>query len=114
MPKPPPQPDRPRIGINLQGEFDAHELEDIIRDLAQARAGLTPAVPLDPPDHATPGDALEQSAAAFTIATTASGGLRIWLRSEGVGWQSFILDASARETLADFLRQQIGHTHTSH
>ena len=114
MPDTPPNPSHQRLAINLHGEFDAHELEDIIRELAQARAGLTPAVPLNPPDHATPGDALEQKDAAFTIATTASGGLRIWLRSEGVGWQSFTLDAAARETLADLLRHKIGHTHTSH
>lgn len=100
--------------IQVEGELDAHDLEAVIHELAAARAGLEPPVPLDPPGLATPGDALVQSETRYAIATLADGGLRVWLRNTGAGLMAFDLDAAAREDLGRFLGQKPGHTFTSH
>lgn len=103
-----------KVAIQLNGEFSAHELEEIIHRLAIARAGLAPPVPMQPPHESAETQALEQASAKFSVRTLAQGGLRIWLRNEGIGWQAFTLDAAAKEGLANFLGQQLSHTHTSH
>lgn len=97
--------------IVLDKECDAGELEELIRNLALARAAMSPAVPDEPPID---GDALVEENALFRIRTLANGGLRVYLRSEGIGWIAFSVDAEARERLADFLGKKVGHTHTSH
>lgn len=102
-----------KVTISLNGEFTAAELEEVIQELAVARAGMEPAVPQTLP---TSGDAavLQQEDASFTVRTLADGGLRIWLRSEGVGWMAFQLSATRREDLVTFLGKEAGHTHTAH
>ena len=107
-------PQRSKIPLQVNGEFSAAELEEIIRELAVARAGMDPPVPLDPPSEGAEGDVLEQQQAQFSIRTRADGGLRIWLRSEGIGWMAFTLSAAARKDLLAFLGKEVSHTHTSH
>lgn len=107
-----PPPGKVRIALN--GEFSAQELEDILQSLAEARAGLEPAVPLQPPSMLSDADVLVQSDALFDIRRRIDGGLRIWLRSEGFGWMAFELDASKARSLRDYLSSEIkapGPTH---
>lgn len=74
--------------INLSGSFSVRDLDDIIRELAKVRASMRPPVPTDPP--VGPDDEiLMQDDTLFTVRTLAGGGLRFWLRSEGLGWQAF-------------------------
>jgi hypothetical protein len=106
--------DAPKVKVHLDGEFSASELEGIIHRLAQARASLLPAVPRDPPSIASDAEALVQEEAEFRVRTLADGGLRIWLRNEGLGWIAFTVSRRDRDSLAEFLSKKIGHSHKSH
>jgi hypothetical protein len=92
--------------VSLTGEFTASEFEEIIRDLAQARASLQPAVPMRPPSTENEGDVLLQEDSQFTFAKLATGGLRIWLRNEGIGWLAFNLSATDVRGIREFLAKQ--------
>lgn len=97
--------------VALNGEFSALELEEIIADLAQVRAGMQPAVPSKPdPDRNVP----VQERTLFSIRNILGGGARIWLRNEGFGWLAFELSAEEAVGLAEFLRNKRGHTYTTH
>lgn len=102
------------VRVEVNGDFTADDLDEVIRSLAKARAGLAPAVPLKAPDGTIESELLVQDDALFKIATLADGGLRIWLRSEGFGWMAFNLSAAQAAGLREFLGKGLGHTHTSH
>jgi len=53
-----------------------------------------------------------QCASRATLA--ANGGLRIWLRNEGIGWLAFNITPAAKEGLATFFSKELGHTLTTH
>ena len=106
--------DASKAKINLNGEFSASELEEIIRSLAEVRASLLPAVPRDPPTADSEDEVLVQDDAVFRVRTIARGGLRIWLRNEGFGWVAFTLSKADKDGLAVFLSKKPGHSHTPH
>lgn len=97
--------------IALNGSFTAADMDEIIADLARARASLFPGVPNQPPTNLD-APMLEQHEPQFRIRTLAAGGLRIWLRHEGFGWIAFTLSARQRKELVEFLAKKAGHTHT--
>jgi len=103
-------PDKVRISLN--GEFSGPELEEIIRGLAEARAGLEPSVSQEPPTTLD-AQVLVQEDALFKFRTLTHGGLRIWLRNEGLGWLAFSLTAADVAGIQVFLNEKLGHTHTS-
>ena len=103
-----------KLKIDLQGEFSATELEEIISDLAKARSGMSPDVPRFPPDIDSDKEIIVHEDALFSIRNLANGGVRVWLRSEGFGWVTFNLSAKDREGLSNFLLKQIGHSQTFH
>jgi translation initiation factor 2 beta subunit (eIF-2beta)/eIF-5 len=103
-----------KIKLNLEGEFSASDIESVIRTLAKARAGLKPQVPENPPTEYSTDEALVQAESKFSIATLANGGIRIWLRNEGIGWIAFDLGEADKRGIADFLSKKLGHTNTSH
>ena len=102
-----------KVTTSLNGKFTAAELEDVIKELSIARARMEPAVPLSPPTSSEASIVLQENA-SFTVRTLIDGGLRIWLRSEGIGWIAFQLSATRRQELLEFLGKKAGHTHTSH
>lgn len=97
--------------LSLTGEFSAPELDEIIRDLATARAGMLPAIPATPEESS---DALVLADPSVKIRTLVGGGVRIWIRSDGLGWFAFDVSAANREGLARFLAGEGGSTHTLH
>lgn len=97
--------------IALNGTFTAAELEQLIAELIQTRASLSPPVAQDPPSQ-WDANALHQRATSFRIRTLVDGGLRIWLRNEGIGWIAFDIPHALRRELVEFLSKQPGHTHT--
>lgn len=99
--------------VQIAGEFSANELEEIIIELAKVRSGMEPAVP-PTPEADLDREVLVQDDPLFTVRTLAGGGLRIWLRNEGTGWQAFQLSEDQRKRLAEFLNQPPGHTFTKH
>lgn len=99
--------------VELNGDFSAEELDEILQKLADLRASMTPAVSLDPPYEQAP--MLEQPQITIIKARTlVDGGLRFWLRHEGFGWLAISLSAQVRNELFKFLGKQAGHTHTFH
>lgn len=104
-----------KIKINLNGEFTALELEEIIGDLAIARAGSLPAVPMQPPSHLSPDAVIqEQDNALFIFRTIINGGIRIYLRSEGFGWLAFKLNPADAEGVRELLNKKPGDSYTTH
>lgn len=100
------------VKIALNGEFTATELEEILRDLMQARAGMTPPVPMQPPGQDQDAQVLVQDETSFIVRTLASGGLRFWLRNEGIGWLALAVPKTTAEGLATFLTQKRGGSYT--
>lgn len=104
-----------KIKINLNGEFTALELEEIIGDLALARAGMNPPVPTSPPSHMSPEAVItEQENALFIFRTLIDGGIRVYLRSEGFGWLAFRMDATDVDGIRELLNKKLGDSYTSH
>jgi|SRR5580765_1773385 len=99
--------------IAFKGALTALELEELIGELIKARATMAPPVP-DKPEDAPDRTVLEQNPASFTVRTLADGGLRIWLRNDGLGWLAFQLDQEQRQGLAEFLSKPPSHTLSSH
>lgn len=107
--------DKQKAVIELKGEFDGEELEEIIRNLAMARAGTAPAVPMTPPTGLTEDDSiLLQDEAKFSFRRLANGGLRIWLRNEGIGWAAFTLSTADVAGIKAFLSKDDPGPHLSH
>ncbi|ESQ14371.1 MAG: hypothetical protein N838_13430 [Thiohalocapsa sp. PB-PSB1] len=103
-----------KIEIDLHGEFSASDLEQIIVSLAKARASLDPPVSNHPPGEESEEEILIQSDTKFSVRTLANGGIRIWLRNEGIGWLAFTLSAADKDGLREFLGKRVGHSHASH
>ena len=100
--------------FDLSGEFSASDLEDVIRTLAETRACMTPPVPEAAPSHPdAEQQILVQDESKFTFRKLANGGLRIWLRNEGIGWLAFTLTAADVLGIREFLNKQ-GTDGTNH
>lgn len=106
--------DEYKARIHLSGEFSATELENIIASLAKARAGTLPPVPASPPTEMSEQEVLVQDDAQFRFRKLATGGLRIWLRNEGLGWLAFTLSPESAAGIREFLNKQGLGGHTSH
>ncbi|WP_298580535.1 hypothetical protein [uncultured Luteimonas sp.] len=104
-----------KVRIELNGDFSAPQLDEILRDLAKARAGMLPAVPEHPPSLlSAEEEVLLQDEAKFDIRTLLNGGLRIWLRNEGLGWLAFTLTPAHAASLRVFLSQERPDSGTAH
>jgi len=100
-----------KVTISVAGTFTAAELEEVIRDLAETRAGMTPPVPSTPE---AAGTALVQADSSVKVRSLVDGGVRVWIRNEGIGWIALTVSAEKREGLANFLAGKGGDTHTLH
>lgn len=101
--------------LAVSGEFSALEFEEIIRRIAELRSTMAPPVPESPPGLLNPDAEMQvQDATLFTARTVVGGGLRIYLRNEGIGWMAFNLTAGDVANLRDLLSKKLGHGHTAH
>lgn len=96
-----------KVRIALNGEFTAMELEEVIRDLALARSGLKPEIPMQPPSLLSEHDVLVQKETQFAFRKLATGGLRIWLRNEGIGWLAFNLSRADVLGIREFFSKEV-------
>lgn len=103
----------PKVRIALNGEFSAGELEAVIRRLAETRAAMTPPVPMAPPIGLDE-EVLLQDSAAWDIRRLVTGGLRFWVRDDGVGWLAFTVAPQALETLRQLLSEEPSDTFRAH
>lgn len=104
---------QPKARIHLSGEFSALEIETLIHELAKTRASLTPQVPLEPPTEASTHPVLLQDEARIVVRKRVGGGLRIWLRNEGLGWLAYTLTNADSEGLREFLTHQHAGLHNT-
>lgn len=96
-------------------DLDAHGVEGLIRKLAEARAGMQPPVPRTWAEAAAAdANALMETSPAATFATLVNGGLRIRLRSAGLGWLAFDLPPADVEGLRDFLLREFPRADRPH
>jgi len=97
------QPGARSARLNLNGVFTASELEQLIGDLARARAMMEPGVPRDP-EPTTESHADPQADPRFFVSEAAHhGGVVLRLRDPGTGWRAYRLPYSEAGRLAMLL-----------
>lgn len=93
--------------VAFSGNLTANGIEALIRELARARADMDPPVPEERPSVLSEADTLNQTEPLFAIAALADGGLRFWLRHEGIGWLALSLTAKDAANLRALLSEEI-------
>lgn len=103
--------DKTRATLAINGTWATTGLEKLIGDLLVLRANMLPPVPYKSP-HADQG--IEEAAHVsvqndpyFSIRRVLDGGLRIYLRNEGLGWMVFNVTAAKATAIRDWLAARI-------
>lgn len=105
---------RATVHLELNGDLTASDLEEAIRALANARAGMQPEVPRSIEGAAlSDSRALVEESPLFTFVTLSDGGLRIHIRSSGLGWLAFNLTAAQRAAVGQLIAGEFAHQHRS-
>ena len=124
-------PDKKQAALDIQGVFDAGAIENLIAELSQLRAAMSPAIPAMPPMTNNTEDAAAARARGdpfVQVAVMREGVTRFWVRHGGLGWFGFnlpvdranllancILDlTSPRERSVDLTRVKRRHSDLSH
>lgn len=86
-------------------EMSTNDLETLIADLAEIRAGKQPGVPMSRPK---PGTSPEtnismQDEPSIEARLLKDGRIRLWIRNAGIGWLAFNLSHEQSLTLRDFM-----------
>ncbi len=89
--------------LNLTGTFSAADLEQLIGDLARARAMMSPAVSRDPEPSAEAQGEPQADPRFFVSALPDRGGVLLRLRDPGTGWRAYALAYSEAGRLAMLL-----------
>ncbi|MGN6519565.1 MAG: hypothetical protein ACTHK2_09100 [Dokdonella sp.] len=105
---------RTQVKLALNGTFTAHELEEIIARLMQARAALEPVVSEEPPEASSDREVLALEEPALRFRSRIGGALRIWIRNEGFGWICAELSARTVLGIREFLGKEPGHSLQAH
>lgn len=104
-----------KMAVHLDGEFTAREMEEIIGELAKARATMQPEVPRTLDGAAmTEAQSLIECTPDFQFSTLVNGGLRIHLRNSGLGWLAFELTAEERQGMLALLGDQVTDARSAH
>lgn len=95
--------------------LSADEIDELIFELARRRNELDPIIPMKIDDlAATTGASLHhQNDPAMAIAPHDTGGIRLILRSGGLGWIEFVITKHNAIALRDWLLNRYGHDGTS-
>ena len=86
--------------------LDAGQVDQLIHDLAMARNGLLPEVPLDL--RKVSGNVVQQHDPEFQVALTPDNTLLFGVRHRGLGWCVFTLRLEAAARLRDFIAKRTG------
>ena len=89
--------------LDIKGVFSASELEQVIADLARARAMMHPAVPREPEQTADPHVDLQSDPRFIVSEAPGHGGVVLRLRDAGAGWRAFALPYSEAGRLGALL-----------
>ncbi len=94
-------PDKTLLTVAISSTLDVQGVEELIRQLAIRREQMSPAVPRT---RAIDGDgALFGNDPELTVASTADGAFRLWIRHAGIGWMAFSYSAKRAIGLAQFI-----------
>jgi hypothetical protein len=100
-------PEKTALRLNISTTFSTAEVEELIGMLADMRAQMEPAVPDTRPDPGTGALLVIQDDPSFFLASTRDGGIRIWLRSHGLGWLGFSLPVRTAQAMQGFLTRHV-------
>jgi hypothetical protein len=91
--------------IELEGSYEASELEKLIKELCALRAQLLPAVPMSPGAMLTgdPAAARAGGDPCVQVAVMRDGMTRFWVRHAGLGWFGFNLPVERARMLAQYI-----------
>lgn len=85
------------------GPYTTAQLEQLIGQLAELRAHMSPAVPLQQPEPTDETNVLVQDDPYFGVGVHQDGKLYIWARNMGIGWLLFRIPAAKAPGIRDYL-----------
>ena len=92
------------IRLDINADYDTVALDELIHQLAMARASMTPAIPLSRDSAIEDGSlATIEDGGSAVIARRQSGGFRLWLRHSGLGWMAWEIDNRFARGMADYI-----------
>lgn len=103
--------DKHRLRLRIDAELTATELETLIGELADLRAQMEPSVPIARPRPASAAASqtvFMQDDPSVTAAALEGGGIRLWLRSSGLGWLGFSFTAAQVAPVVSYITAHIG------
>lgn len=98
--------DKLSAAVEIQGNYCADEIEQLIGRLSALRAQMLPAVPMSPGDRNPERDPAAERAGGdpcVQVAVMRDGLTRFWVRHEGLGWFGFNLPVERARTLAQYI-----------
>ena len=98
--------DKTRAILDISGEFDAGDVEDLILELSALRSAMEPPIPASPPAQANAEDAAASRAKGdpcVQVAVMRGGLTRFWVRHGGLGWFAFNLPVERANLLANYI-----------
>jgi hypothetical protein len=98
--------DKRQAALEINGVYDAAQLEGLIEELSALRASMAPPVPATPPPKAEGDDAAAQRARGdptVQVAVMRDGITRFWVRHCGLGWFGFNLPVDRANLLASHI-----------
>ncbi|MGY6214959.1 hypothetical protein ACW73L_07340 [Methylolobus aquaticus] len=87
-------PDKRTLRVALTAELSATEVDELIAKLAAHRASMEPPVPKYPPRPGSGVTLSVQNDPSVTARSLVDGGVRLYMRSGGLGWLAFNFTAS--------------------
>ncbi|MDM0003908.1 hypothetical protein QTI51_04005 [Variovorax sp. J22G73] len=103
--------DKKKLQLQIEGEFDAAGVEQLIRDLAELRRDMQPGVPATWEAAFQADCGVEQEdKPGVSVGQRLDGTFRLAMRHRGLGWLSFQLDQRTASALAEFIAQRSART----
>ena len=98
--------------LEINGAYDAAQLEILIRELSEVRAAMEPPIPKAPPARSDGEDAAAiraQGDPVVQVAVLRDGHTRFWVRHNGLGWFGFNLPVERASMLANVILDLTSH-----
>lgn len=94
--------------LSVTGDFNAAQLDQLLRDLAMLRADLLPEVPAHRDGISQDTPVLVEDKPGLNIAARQDGGFRLWLRHRGYGWLAYQVDNQTAVGVAGYINSRAG------
>ena len=94
--------DKCSIRVKIDQAMTTEQLETLISDLAEFRAGMEPPVPIERPTSADQRVSMQDEPSLLAIPLK-DGRIRFWLRNHGIGWLVYNFTIQQAITLREFL-----------